>query len=72
MTHVSLLLVLTLFTLSGCLESEGDESGECIDGIDNDNDGAIDCEDNGCSGASGCQEDSGDDVVGPIVVAEAR
>ena len=52
-----------LFLFGGCStdggqkgpsEYEGDESGECIDGADNDRNGLFDCDDPGCAGSSGC------------------
>jgi hypothetical protein len=33
---------------------EGDQPGECADGVDNDRDGFFDCDDEGCAGSSAC------------------
>ena len=35
-------------------QREGDEPGECADGVDNDQDGLLDCEDTDCVGAEAC------------------
>jgi len=48
---VSLLVVATL---CGCEDIEGNEPGECSDGLDNDSDGYLDCEDSNCYGAPVC------------------
>ena len=44
-------------------EIEGDEAGECDDGVDNDQDGLTDCDDDGCGAATACvgDDDTGDD-----------
>jgi hypothetical protein len=42
---------------------EGDETGECSDGADNDRDGWFDCTDQGCFGSPSCSEGDDDDVV---------
>lgn len=39
---------------------EGDDSGECANGADNDQDGALDCEDPDCSGSADCPEGDAD------------
>ena len=44
---------------------EGDEAGECSDGVDNDQDGAVDCSDPGCAAAGACAVDDDDDDAGP-------
>lgn len=36
---------------------EGDRQGDCLDGIDNDDNGFTDCEDQGCVDKPACQED---------------
>jgi hypothetical protein len=41
-------------------EVEGDEAGECDDGVDNDQDGLTDCDDDGCAAATGCEDVDGD------------
>jgi hypothetical protein len=43
-------------------EVEGDEPGECSDGIDNDGDGLRDCADSGCATAPECGGDDDDAV----------
>ena len=45
---------------------EGDEAGECDDGVDNDQDGVTDCDDDGCENATACvgDDDTGDDDTG--------
>ena len=63
----SILIVFSLLSLaagsvSGCTPSEeGLVSGECSDGLDNDDDGAIDCEDLGCLGDYDCVSAGDDD-----------
>ena len=61
------LLTTALAVLVGCSgkledpaapEYEGDETGECSDGADNDRDGLFDCEDDGCSGSPDCSAES--------------
>ncbi len=41
-------------------EIEGDEAGECDDGVDNDQDGFTDCDDPGCEAATACTGDDDD------------
>ena len=60
-------LILLLGLLSGCPSSkpggglgawppyEGDDAGECSDGLDNDDNGAVDCGDEGCRGSPLCE-----------------
>ena len=62
--RVSMWLALSLlFVLPGCdADVEGDEAGECDDGVDNDQDGPVDCDDSGCATATACVGDD-DDVV---------
>lgn len=44
-------------------EFEGDEGGECKDGLDNDEDGLTDCDDSsGCADAAVCQDTGGGDT----------
>ena len=41
---------------AACVDDfEGDEAGECTDGVDNDSDGLIDCEDPDCEGSPDCE-----------------
>ena len=42
---------------NGGLHPEGSQSGDCIDGADNDMDGDFDCNDSGCSGSPDCDID---------------
>jgi hypothetical protein len=45
-----------LLALAGCNPViEGDEAGECDDGVDNDQDGTTDCDDSGCEAAFRCE-----------------
>jgi alpha-glucosidase len=49
--------------LNACSEEpevEGDEAGECTDGVDNDQDGPTDCDDPGCATATACTGDDDD------------
>lgn len=43
----------------GSEDIEGDASGECEDGADNDRDGLFDCDDPNCSGAPACNGSQG-------------
>jgi len=43
-------------------DTEGDEAGECSDGVDNDQDGTTDCDDEGCATATDCAGDDDDDA----------
>ncbi len=61
---VCALATLVLFA-AGCGsdpagDPEGDEPGECSDGVDNDQDGDADCNDSGCFVASVCLDADGD------------
>ena len=64
MHRVILLLLLAVLT-AGCPqgEVEGDEAGECDDGVDNDQDGLTDCADDECADATACAEADDDDAV---------
>ncbi len=61
-TTTPLLSALLLLLSVGCTEVrlseapevEGDEAGECDDGVDNDQDGDTDCADSDCSVAPNC------------------
>ena len=61
----SMLLLLAALLVTGCPpadeEVEGDEVGECSDGVDNDQDGAADCADAGCVADLDCAGDDDDD-----------
>ena len=71
--QIFLLLFVGLLVLAGCPSGddddtapanvEGDEAGECDDGVDNDQDGVTDCDDDGCENATACtgDDDTGDD-----------
>ena len=48
-----------LWAVMACVEHEGDDAGECLDGADNDQDGYFDCDDAGCWGSPDCVEDTG-------------
>ena len=54
-----------LLLLCACSRApiEGDEAGECDDGVDNDQDGQTDCDDDQCAAASACAN-AGDDGPG--------
>jgi hypothetical protein len=64
------LALASLPALPGCTEPtvaespevEGDEAGECDDGVDNDQDGTTDCDDDGCEAATACVEIDPNDV----------
>lgn len=43
---------------------EGEQYGDCFDGMDNDQDGEMDCEDPGCFDKPACSEDTGVDDTG--------
>ncbi len=61
------LLALSLLFVTGCdaeVEVEGDEPGECDDGVDNDQDGTLDCADDGCAIAAVCAGDDDDSGTG--------
>ena len=49
-------LVMCLVAAASCDRAiEGDEKGECSDGVDNDQDGSTDCNDETCSAARACE-----------------
>ena len=51
-----------LLAPAGCASDvEGDEAGECDDGVDNDQDGPTDCDDPGCATSTLCAGDDDDD-----------
>ena len=58
LTLVPLALTFT-FALAciGGKDLEGDEAGECNDGIDNDLNGLFDCDEDACSGSPLCEDD---------------
>ena len=70
-TAVTALFFFALSSSIGCPpgensdpELEGDDAGECDDGVDNDQDGLTDCDDDGCENATACTGDDdfdGDD-----------
>ena len=55
-------------TVNEAAEVEGDEPGECDDGVDNDQDGAVDCLDEGCEIATVCLGDDDDAIDDDDVV----
>jgi len=62
----TLIRSMWLGLLVGCAQpvhdpsrSEGDDPGECDDGLDNDGDARRDCADAGCNLAEECSEDTG-------------
>ena len=65
---LSVLACSLLAIVAGCVsrgddddaEIEGDEAGECSDGVDNDQDGPVDCDDPGCFTATACVGDDDD------------
>ncbi len=63
----SMLFLLAALLVTGCPpadeEVEGDEVGECSDGVDNDQDGSADCADPGCAADLACAGDD-DDATG--------
>ena len=58
MTFLSIGMLVScggeLSTGGGTPAAEGDDAGECTDGIDNDDDGSVDCADDGCAGSPDC------------------
>ena len=70
--HPRSICALALFGAVACAPTqdapsadyEGDVSGECSDGADNDRDGYFDCEDNGCWNAPDCGGGDGSDGSG--------
>ena len=58
----ALFLLLLALSLVGCsTNDEGLVSGDCTDGLDNDEDGEVDCADDGCVGDYDCVESDDDD-----------
>lgn len=47
--------------VSGCTLPEGQTTGSCSDGADNDGDGTFDCADDGCKGSPDCDAALSDD-----------
>ena len=41
-------------------DAEGDDPGECVDDVDNDQDGLFDCNDPDCAGSQACSGDDDD------------
>ena len=64
--RVPALLLLLGLALSGCgTADEGLVSGDCSDGLDNDEDGSVDCADEGCLGDYDCVASDDDDDSAP-------
>ena len=67
-TPQQLLLMIALFGFIGCDSGEqaveGDDAGECSDGLDNDQNGDVDCADAGCLNATACSGDDDDSALG--------
>ncbi|MBN95879.1 MAG: hypothetical protein CL928_17700, partial [Deltaproteobacteria bacterium] len=63
------ILLLTCLLITACEPAgdensvEGDEAGECSDGVDNDQDGNTDCNDDGCINAIDCTSIGDDDAT---------
>lgn len=68
-TRVNAVLIALFALCTGC-SFEGDDAGECHDGLDNDGDGTVDCDDEGCAIALACEagvetdDDSAEDPSG--------
>ena len=52
---VMALVLSGAFCACGSTNPEGTRSGDCSDGVDNDNDGRIDCADDGCEAFTSCK-----------------
>lgn len=67
-TRLALLpvCVTALFTLAciGGKDVEGDEAGECNDGVDNDLNDVFDCDEEACVGSPLCEDPTGGDDTG--------
>lgn len=65
LTLIPLTLTLT-FALAciGGKEIEGDEAGECNDGVDNDLNDVFDCDEEACVGSPLCEDPAGGDDTG--------
>jgi hypothetical protein len=57
--RTALVLAALAVFATGC-NPEGNEAGECSDGVDNDQDGVADCDDPGCFVATVCLDVDGD------------
>ena len=73
------LAILVLAGATGCASKagEGTQPGECVDGIDNDENGLLDCADPGCAGSPDCvpqdtAEPEDDTATVPVDTGEAR
>ncbi|MBK9366741.1 MAG: hypothetical protein IPN01_10520 [Deltaproteobacteria bacterium] len=70
MTKTRLTLIPLSLTLAfglacfGGKDFEGDEAGECNDGVDNDQNGLFDCDEDACVGSPLCEEIPTDDTGG--------
>lgn len=70
MTKTRLTLIPLTLTLAfglacfGGKDFEGDEAGECNDGVDNDQNGLFDCDEDACVGSPLCEEIPTDDTGG--------
>jgi len=67
-------MALWVVSLVACptvpLNVEGDDIGECADGVDNDEDGTVDCADEGCAAAADCTGGPPAGAVATITPAE--
>ncbi len=63
-SFLGLLILIAVQTGCPAGDVEGDEAGECDDGVDNDQDGVTDCADDGCFAATVCAEGDDDDATG--------
>ncbi|MBK7758973.1 MAG: hypothetical protein IPI35_21765 [Deltaproteobacteria bacterium] len=65
MTLIPLTLTLAFgLACFGGKDFEGDEAGECNDGVDNDQNGLFDCDEDACVGSPLCEEIPTDDTGG--------
>mgnify|MGYP006299936967 CR=1 FL=1 len=65
--------ILILLLATGCSRGpEGTEGGDCVDGVDNDENGRVDCEDDGCRADSACVEARERAAAAERAAAEAR
>jgi len=61
----SIVVLALLLTACGGTDPEGIRPGDCLNGLDDDENGAIDCDDAGCAGSPDCEAHAAQTVGDP-------